>query len=469
MSLLLLFGCSLTRFEPTACTAASECREAFGFGWTCGDEGLCAALEAPARCDTTWPEDLLQRPEEYPDVIVVGSLFDHSTDIPETQATRLAFKQLGDVDGLEGRDFALIQCSYEEDADLDTLASDEATEALADWLAGEAGAHAVVGPATSGMTEVAYHALEAHGAMLVSPSATSPALTWLDGLEKTDDDPGLLWRTAPPDSLQGLVMAEDVLDQLGTSSPIVGLVHQTGPYGEGLAEVFKETFEARGGIVALYTFENTTQIQTALDGLADAGAHGVVFISSDLPDVTSFLLGAHEYPYMADMPIWLADAARDAELLSGAAGASSLFDQVRGTAPAVPSGDVYDFFASSYSAAFDGASASDSSYTAYAYDAAWLVALGSAYAHYRGDGITGLDTARGLRHVSAGPLLEIKALNWATALQYWEEGGGMDLDGASGHLDFDAETGETSGPIDIWVIQGGGFVTVDTIEPQGSG
>lgn len=468
MTLWLLAACSFSTFEPTSCSTGAECRDAFGFGYTCGDEGLCVALEQPARCDYSWPEDLLTRPEAHRDAIIVGSLFDHSTDIPEAQATRLAFQQLEDVGGLDGRELALVQCSYEEDDALDALAADEATEAMATWLAAEAGAHAVIGPATSGMTEVAWRALDPLGAMLVSPSATSPALTWLDGVTKSDEDPGLLWRTAPPDSLQGRVMAEDVLSHVQDAAPSVALLYQVGPYGEGLAEVFGETFTLGGGTVVLAPFENDTQIAAAIGDAAAADVDAVVFVSSDLPDVVAFFQGvAGGYPGW-DLPIWLGDAARDAELLSINLEARELFPLVRGTAPGVPSGAVYEFFASSYALAFDGDSAEDSSYTSYAYDAAWLVAIGSAYGLYRDEGVTGLGTARGLRKVSAGPALEIKPLNWSTALQYWQEGGGMDLAGASGELDFDPETGETSGPIDVWVIEDGAFVTETTVQPEGA-
>ena len=39
----------------------------------------------------------------------------------------------------------------------------------------------------------------------MSPSATSPALTELEPAA-SDETPGLLWRTVPPDSLQGRVI-----------------------------------------------------------------------------------------------------------------------------------------------------------------------------------------------------------------------------------------------------------------------
>ncbi|MFZ5481265.1 MAG: ABC transporter substrate-binding protein [Myxococcota bacterium] len=465
MLILAIAGCSLGTTDWAACTEPAQCRDAFGLGWTCGGEGLCAEVGVHRRCGETFPEDLLLRPENYPDAIVVGALFDHTSDIPETQAARLAVKQANDSGGLDGRPFGLVQCTYEEDSTLDALAMDEATTETALWLAHELGVHAIVGPATSGMTEAAWNAV-GDATLIVSPSATSPALTYIDGIEKTDEEPGLLWRTAPPDSLQGQVLAQDVAAQLGEGSHEVAVIHEVGPYGEGLADVFL-TESSGNDAVTLYTFENDTQRDTAVNDVSAQGPDAVVFISSELSDVASFLNAAVELDY-AGMPIWLADAAHDTELLAQTQAArETLWPNIRGTAPAVPSGDIYEFFASSYRSEYDGDDAAASSYTAYAYDAAWLTLYGAAWADANEGGISGLGAARGLRHVSAGTEIEVKPLNWGEVQANFDAGEDVDLVGASGALDYDPETGETSGPVDVWVIDSleFDFVTVDTIEP----
>jgi branched-chain amino acid transport system substrate-binding protein len=464
--LLALLACSLGTTDYTPCAAAAECRDAFGFGSACGDDGLCTTVTALPRCTETYPDDLLVRPENYPDTLVIGSLFDHSSDVPETQAARLAIKQADDVGGLDGRAFALVQCTYEVDSDRDDLTMEEATRETATWLVDTLGAHAIVGPATSGMTEEAFAAV-GDRALIISPSATSPALTWLDGIEKSDEDPGLLWRTAPPDSLQGRVLAEDVLRQLGDGTHRVAVVHQVGAYGEGLAEVFLKEFEVDGSVADLYTFENDTQRDTAVNTVSTQAPDAIVFISSELSDVEAFLNGATDLPAYAQMPIWLADAALDAELLAHTQVArDTLWPNVRGTAPAVPSGDIYDFFASSYRSEYNGDDAADSSYTAYAYDAAWLVLYGTAWSERNEGEVSGLGVARGLRHVSAGDAVDVQPQYWGTMQAYVDAGEDIDLVGASGELDFDPETGETSGPVDIWIIESNEFVTVETVYPS---
>ncbi|MBK7761466.1 MAG: hypothetical protein IPI35_34715 [Deltaproteobacteria bacterium] len=120
--------------------------------------------------------------------------------------------QANDNAGLEGVNFAVLHCSNEEDFNGDGLTKDEAAVELGVWLADSLGVSATVGPASSGRVEAVYEATKGAGMLTISPSATSPALTALDGLSATDNEPGLLWRTAPPDSLpEGAVMAADLL------------------------------------------------------------------------------------------------------------------------------------------------------------------------------------------------------------------------------------------------------------------
>ncbi|MSQ01203.1 MAG: hypothetical protein EXR71_04815 [Myxococcales bacterium] len=458
MGMLALGACSFGVTDWTACDSPAQCREAFGFGHTCGDTGFCVAVADEPRCEATWPEDLLLRPEEYADVLVVGSLFDHSTDLPELLSARLAVKQADESDGVDGRTVGLVQCSYQEDFQRDGLTADEAALAMADHLV-SLGAYAIVGPATSGVTEAVYNGV-AIRPLFISPSATSPALTYLDAPDRPAGGAGLLWRTAPPDSLQGKVLADQVAAALGTDDQHIALVYQLGPYGEGLAQVFVENWASVTHIVDRLPYENDTQRASAASAAADATYAAIVFISSDLPDVSSFLASLAADGDVPNTPIFLADAARDAELLSDTVDtdAEALWPNIRITSPAVPSGNQYDAFAAAYSGAFDGKSASDSSYAAYAYDAAWLTLYGASWALAEGLPITSADAAAGLRHLSdkAADRIELGPVDWNRAQAAFAEYGAIDAVGASGELDFDPETEETAGPIEVWGIRNDG-------------
>jgi hypothetical protein len=206
----------------------------------------------------------------------------------------------------------------------------------------------------------------------------------------------------------------------------------------------------------------------------------VLFISGNIDDYIGFLNAAASLSGYEDLPIFFTDGGRDTKLMENTPSAEVLYAQIRGSAPAVPTGTLYDFFKSAYAAEFAPYSADDSSYTSYAYDAGWLGIYGTAWSLYQeessckeggdDDGICGLGAARGMRHLSEGARLDIKATSWNTAKASFEAGQPVDVEGASGHLDYDPITGETVGPIDIWQINpaGDGFITVETIDPSGS-
>jgi ABC-type branched-subunit amino acid transport system substrate-binding protein len=460
LALGLLGGCSFTTFDYATCETGAECREAFGFGYTCGDTGLCEEIEVEPRCNAAWPVDLFQRVENYRDAIVLGSLFDHTSDTPETRAARLAVMQVNDLSGLDGRPYAIVECTYEENNVYDDRNLIEATSFTTSWLAETLGVPAIIGPATSSAAEAAYVVAAPADTVLLSPSATSSSLSTIDGLTKTDAEPGLFWRTAAPDSLQGAVVAADMLDR---TRSVVAVIYESGSYGTGLAQVFEKAFFTGGGETLLFPFSDATQRDLAVTSVAAAQPDEVLFISAEGSDVSAFLNAAAVLEPYADMPIFLTDSARDDDVLAEASSAWDLFDQVRGTSPSVPEGAVYDFFSGAYAGAFSPAAASDSVYTAHTWDAAWLAIYGVAWAAANEDGLTGTNVARGLRHVSLGTPISINPTSWSQVQAVFDESSPVDVTGSSGSLDFDPDSEETTAPIDVWIIDGTSFVTVDTI------
>jgi ABC-type branched-subunit amino acid transport system substrate-binding protein len=466
---LLLSGCSLLTVKPTPCTANLECREAFGLGTVCGGEGLCEVTEIPPRCATTDPPGL-QLPVDPSQTLVVGTMFDHTLDthVGRYRSAELAQSQANANGGLDGRLFAMVHCTIEEGFPADGLPKAEATVEVATWLADALGVPAIVGPAASGDTEIVYATVAGLGTLVISPSATSPSLTPLDGLSSTDASPGLLWRTAPPDSVQGVAIAWDMTvfrDPVDRSFD-VAVVYQTGPYGEGLEQTFTDAMNARGGTTTGFPFDSALGPGDAIADVNGGNFEEVLFISSEAGDVVSFLLAVDQLAL--DLPIFLTDGARNADVLADAraAGAQDLFPLIRGTAPASPAGAVYDSFAASYASEHGGADVSLLSYTAQAFDASWLVMYGHAWATYREGGVSGLGIARGLRQVSSGPDLQLRPTSWNEARARFQAGESVDVIGASGALDYDPTTGETVAPIEVWRILGDDdFETVTVYEP----
>lgn len=466
--LMLLVGCSLGR-NPAKCESDDVCRNAFGLGSVCASDGFCAEPAPPARCLDTEPADIFQRPEKYADRFVIGGMFNLETDQPQSLSTLLAIRQVNDLGGLDGGSFAAVVCTYEEDTEYDDLDEAGATEQIVGYLVDTLGASAIIGPSTSDRAFDAYAAAEPLGAVIVSPSATSPTLTEVDGVTHDDENPGLFWRTVPPDDLQGVTMAWD-LDDRGVTD--VALVHQESSYATSLAAVFLENY---AGNVSTFTFSNPTTLSEAITDAGNAAPQEVVFLTSDVSDIVSFfgaVAVSSDYNGPDPIEIFLADAGSDPFLLQNTQDVSGvLYGRVRGTRPQIPQGDVFEQFQAAYAAAY-GEDPSNAVFAAYTYDATWLAMYGHAWAWYQLDEISGFGIAQGMRQVSdpAQAQLPVRPSAWQTVVEKFGAGFSVNLEGASGPLDFDDVTGETTAAIEVWVIDAGGtgFEPVTVCLPDGT-
>ncbi len=100
----------------------------------------------------------------------------------------------------------------------------------------------IVGADCSGVTgAVLQNVARPNGIVMISPSATSPALS-------TAEDDGLFFRTAPSDSRQGQVMSDVIMDRGITS---VAVTYTNNDYGKGLADSFAAAFTNDGGTVTV--------------------------------------------------------------------------------------------------------------------------------------------------------------------------------------------------------------------------
>ncbi len=119
-------------------------------------------------------------------------------------------------------------------------AADDAAEpkqgvSAANQLVGE-GIRFVVGPVTSGVAMPASDALAENGVLMVTPTATTPALT-TRGLTN-------VFRTCGRDDQQAVVAAQYVLKTLKDKK--VAIINDKGAYGKGLADAFKAALNAGG-------------------------------------------------------------------------------------------------------------------------------------------------------------------------------------------------------------------------------
>ena len=470
LSLPLVFtSCSFTKFAFTRCDLNKECRDAFGWGYVCAEQ-LCQEVDPIPRCGRTYPEGLLDDVEGNRDLVVYGVQFDQSQFAVESQAAEFAIEEVMRASKLGDQGFAAVVCTNEESSMLDGLSQDEANVMVSEYLANQVGVAAIIGPATSDRVQDAFVAVERFGTLVMSPTATSPALTPLDGSVSTTAEPGLLWRTSPPDDLQGAELAA-LMDADGTDT--VAFIFEEGNYGTALATIGQTAFEDAGGEAKLVPYESgsAASLQEKIAVVGDMDVDGVAFISSDRGDTEEFLQfvatsaadetysceSVDRCPFSEDgAMIYLTDGGKDLSIFASVSGIERVLDRIRGTAPAHELGSVYNVFADSFDSKWGADTADSTPFTSYAYDAAWLVIYGSAWAHYNEASIDGLGIARGLRRIShkadGTTQVDVGFTSWNSVRAEFEARQPIDVQGASGALDYDPNTGETSAPIEYWCV-----------------
>ena len=156
--------------------------------------------------------------------------------------------------------------------------------------------NAIMGADCSGVTTaVLQNVAMAKGVVMISPSATSPALSTLE-------DNGLFFRTAPSDARQGQVIAE-ILTERGIKS--VAMTYTNNDYGKGLADSIQNNFESKGGSVTIsashedgkgdYGAEVAALAQAGgevliVAGYLDQGGKGIIQASLDSGAFDTFVL-----------------------------------------------------------------------------------------------------------------------------------------------------------------------------------
>ena len=290
----------------------------------------------------------------------------------------------------------------------DTTCVDSAAATAATERVVAEGVVAIVGGDCSGVTgAMLQNVARPNGVVMISPSATSPALS-------TAEDDGLFFRTAPSDARQGAVIA-GMLAERGITE--IAVTYTNNDYGKGLADSLAANF---GGTI-------TTSIPHE-DGKADYSAE-VADLASAGGEVLA-VLGYLDQGGKGIIEAALDSGAYDTFVLGdGMIGASlpaaigSDLDMSFGTAPGTV-GDAIDGFNASFSAAgYEG----DGPFRAESYDAAALIILAMQAA-----GSTDrADIAANVLGVANAPGTEIMPGEIGKALEILANGGEVNYQGAS--------------------------------------
>ncbi len=477
--LFALSGCSLIVGDFTECKTDAECTDSR----VCSTEGYCVFPIARSECagdgdcapglvctagacvQPAVPEGCGRTEGAFdaPDAVWLGAALPitsgDATDQSEVMglnAMLLALDEVNQREGVGGRRFALHVCDTSGDADR--------IRQQVSWLSQRYSVPAVL-TSGSGQTLAASTVSVPRGVVLMTATATSPELTALP--DQNDGSVGLVWRTAPSDAIQGAVIADRLLADPQIEK--VGLVYLKDPYGEGLATVLIEAFQGQAGRSLLpISYNRGGAVDAAVTQLAGFEPDLTVLVGfpDDLVRVLNGAAATAQLGTGSGHRWFFTDSAKDPALIAGLTTMGQVEGSL-GTAPAQGAGSAYDQFSSSFTSRF-GVNPGQFSFTSHSYDAFYLLALGAAHAA-GADGtgeITGRRLAEGLTKLSSGTPYRLRPSDLTAAKAALGRGETIDVEGASGKLDFNAATGEAPSPVEIWRIEGTEFRVVEQgVEP----
>ena len=360
----------------------------------------------------------------------------------DTQGAYLAVHEINKAGGVLGQPIQL----FTEDDQTDSTAAAAATTKLIT----QNHVNAIVGAQFSGGTIASIGIAKAAGVPMVSPSATSPALS---NLTLTG---GYFFRTAPSDALQGVVAANYLYTNL--SSPTIRYINLIGrddSYGRGLVGVINTKFTALGGHVNTTVIINpkATTFQTDLQTLFSTNPQAVYFAGfpgEGLILMSQWQAGLSSNPGW-NRPWFFSEGLDSQAFMDQLRGSSVNVDvtKIRGTSPVSPFGAIHDAWVVQFKAANNGLV--PVLYSDYTYDAVYLIALAATKAK----SVDGTAIQANLRAVSGGSGsggTVIKPGQWALALTTLNATGGtVNWEGAAGSENFDAN-GDVRGSYEVWGV-----------------
>ncbi|MFT4235530.1 MAG: ABC transporter substrate-binding protein [Microbacterium sp.] len=401
------------------------------------DDSGAAAVDFPIDCDSQQPESYEQDfSPTYSDspgsddlTYNIGTALPQTGNLaflgpPEIAATEYAAQVINDADkGIT------IELTQGDSGDTDNKAYETEVPRILN-----AGATAVVGAASSGVSLQFIDQVIAANAVQMSPANTSPAFT---GYE----DNGLYWRTAPSDTLQGAVLGNQIS---ADGNETLGMIILNDSYGTGLACFTKAAFEDAGGTVVSAAMYNTgdTNFKSQVEDVMAADPDAIALITfEEVKTIIPELTGAgfpSDKMYLVDGNLSNFGDELPEGTMTGA----------QGTTPAADP-ELTAQFKEDLQAYWTGAGndeLTDYTYGPESFDAMTLLALAALEA----GSTAGPDVAAHLQEVSGGSGDGEKCTSFADCADIIIAGGVPDYDGVTGPITFNGAGDPTEATIGVF-------------------
>lgn len=220
------------------------------------------------------------------DEIVIGSNFELTGNVAQYGANannglKLAIKEINDAGGINGKKIKIVEADAKSEA---AEAVNAATKLISDDKV-----VALVGPAVTANVIAESQVATDNSVPIIAPAATNPDVTVENGTVKP-----FIFRACFIDPQQSEVMAQFAVKDLMATKAVI-YVDSSSDYSKSLGKIFKEKFEADGGVVVMEEafLAKDQDFKAALTKIQTADAD-VIFVPAYYEEVGKIIKQARE-------------------------------------------------------------------------------------------------------------------------------------------------------------------------------
>jgi branched-chain amino acid transport system substrate-binding protein/neutral amino acid transport system substrate-binding protein len=324
----------------------------------------------------------------------------------------------------------------------DSGTNEQTAATAADKLINTNNVSTIVGAASSRISFSVIDTAAQSQVVQISPASTSPDFT-------DYEDNGYFFRTVPSDALQGEVLAQIASDE---GYETVNVLALNDDYGQGIAQVFEESFDGEVAQNVPYDPQGTSfdsEVRKVSQGNPDA----VLLVA--FPETgSSIMQAASEQGLVGEVPFLFTDGLADPKFPQDA---GVNLEGERGTRPAAE-GPGTEHFTQAFNEQYDS---EPGTFSANAYDATMLAALAAAKA-----GDTSGEAMKGTLPQVSKAGQQVVPSDICSGLQSASDGQDVNYEGAAGSQDMD-DNGDVTSSYELWEFNAQGEVSrVRLIEPS---
>ncbi len=220
------------------------------------------------------------------DEIVIGSNFELTGNVAQYGANannglKLAIKEVNEAGGIKGKKIKIVEADAKSEA---AEAVNSATKLISDDKV-----VALIGPAVTANVIAESQVAADNKVPVIAPAATNPDVTVENGQVKS-----FIFRSCFIDPQQAEVMAQFARKDLSATKAVLYL-DSSSDYSKSLGKIFKEKFEADGGVVAMEEafLAKDQDFKAALTKIQTANAD-VIFVPAYYEEVGKIVKQARE-------------------------------------------------------------------------------------------------------------------------------------------------------------------------------